>query len=172
MKTTTTTKSYMLAELINICSYYNQVKDTKLANLPIKIQWTILSAIKLFNPAVQAFEEFRDKLINDLRAEYFGDQKSEVAEVPQTDENGNQVLDEDGNPILQEGRRVKPEFMDDYNKRIEELNNEINQLLIEKTEYTFKGFSLDEFVENLPEDTDLTLDDINILSFLDVTESE
>ena len=171
MKTTTTTKSFMLAEIVNICSYYNQVKDTKLANLPIKTQWVILSAIKMFQPAVQAFEEFRDKLINDLRTEYFSAEKSESAQIPQTDEAGNQVLDEDGNPILQEGRRVKPEFMDDYNKRIEELNNEINQLLIEKTEYTFKGFSLDEFVDGLPEDTDLTLDDINILSFLD-TESE
>ena len=162
-------KELYLIEAQNICSFYNQEKDNHLKGLPIKIQWNILSAVKQLQPKVQEFEEFRNKLTNDLQNEYFGDdsEKWEETQIPQTDGNGENVIDENGAVVMQDAKRIKEEFLGDYQKKVDELNGELQNLLVEKTEYEFKGFDLDKMIENLPDDTEITIDDINMISFLD-----
>ena len=162
-------KELYLIEAQNICGFYNQEKDNHLKELPIKIQWAILSAVKQLQPKVQEFEEFRNKLTNDLQQEYFSDEsnKCEETQVPQTDENGENVIDDTGAVVMQDARKIKDEFMEEYQAKVNELNAELQNLMIEKTEYEFKGFDLDKVVEGLPDDTKITIDDINMISFLD-----
>ena len=165
-------KELYLIEAQNICSFYNQEKDNHLKELPIKIQWAILSAVKQLQPKVQEFEGFRNKLTNDLQQEYFSDEsdKCEETQVAQTDENGENVIDETGAVVMQDAKKIKDEFMEEYQAKVNELNTELQNLMIEKTEYEFKGFDLDKVVEGLPDDTKITIDDINMISFLDESE--
>lgn len=165
-------KELYLLEMQNIVAFFNKEKDGHLKDLPIKDQWKLLSAIKQIQPKVQEFEEFRNKLNDDLQKEYFGEEseKSEETQIPQTDENGENILDADGNVVMQDARKVKDEYIDEFQTKVNSLNEELQKLLVEKTEFEFKGFNLDEIVENLPNDSKITLDDINMISFLDESE--
>ena len=153
-------------EISNIVAWFNDFKNEKIKDLKIKDQWTLLSNVKKMQPAVQEFEEFRDKLIADLNNEYFGnDEKSEATQIPRTDDDGNNVIGPDGEVEMQEGRKVKEEYFEEYQEKVSEINGELQKLMVEKTEYEFKGIDLDELVEGLSEDTKIELEDVDMLSF-------
>jgi hypothetical protein len=86
--------------------------------------------------------------------------------IPQRDVDGNAVLDEDGNPVLEEGRTVKPEFMDEYKEKIDEINKSIREVLAEESEYDFKELNVEEIIDKLPEDTKIELSDIEMISLI------
>lgn len=159
-------KEYLLAEAQNIVSWFNKFKENGLKELSIKDQWYVLSNIKELQPTVAKFEEFRNDLIQSLRSEYFeSDEKSEETQVPQTDENGNNIINEKGEILMQLGRKVKDEFMNEYKEKVDKINSEIRQVIAEKTEYELKSIDIDKIVESLPENTNITLGDIEMLSF-------
>lgn len=169
----TINRNLMLAEVINIASWFETFKDEKIKSLKIRDQWNVLSNIKELTPNVTKFNEFRDKLTKDLSNEYFGsDEKSEEVEIPQTDEDGNNVVNENGEVQMQQARRVKEEYIESYNQKVAELNTELQNLLLEKTIYTFKSIDLDEIVDNLDGDTNIELQDIEMLSFCDVNSAD
>ena len=165
-------RSLYLAEINNILAWYNEFKDTKQDDLPIRIQWNLLSAIKEIQPAAARFEEFRNQLVNKLQEEFFDEEHSEETTIPKTDANGNQMLGEDGEVLTENGRRVKSEYLEQYQDRVQELNTELNNLLVEKTTYTFKGIDLDEFIDTLDNESKLGLTDLDMLSFIDIHSSD
>ena len=59
--------------------------------------------------------------------------------------------------------------MDDYRKAIDDLNSKLNEIVVEKNEVEISCVDFDEFVENLPDDTKLDIQDLTMLSFMDET---
>lgn len=162
----TITKTLLLAEAISITSWFEAFKQEKIKSLKIRDQWNILSNIKELSQNVTKFNEFKAKLEQDLSDEYFGsDEKSHEIEIPQTDNNGENILSENGEVQMQKARRIKEEYIPSYDERVSELNDELRQLLLEKTTYEFKPINLDNIVDNLAEDTNIELSDIEMLSF-------
>lgn len=166
-------RTLMLVEAQNIVHWFNEFKNEKIKDLPIKVQWNILSGIKEIQPAVTKFEEFKNDLINNLQNEYFGnDEKSEPFEREQTNDKGEVIYDDDGNPVIESLRKIKKEYIEEYKNKANQLNIEINKLLIEKTTYNFKEIDLDVIIDNLKDDTKITLDDINMISFIDISAAD
>jgi hypothetical protein len=73
---------------------------------------------------------------------------------------------------MEKARKVKDEFVDEYQNRINEVNKEINDLLMEKTTYSFNGIDLDTVVDGLADDVSINLDDINFISFIDINSAD
>ncbi len=165
-------RTLMLVEAQNVIGWFNEFSKNKINELPVKVQWNILSGIKKLRPVVADFEEFRNKLIQDIQTEYFGEEKSEEFDREQLDENGEPVLDADGNHVMEKARKVKDEFIDEYQNRINEVNKEINDLLMEKTTYSLNGIDLDAVVDGLADDASINLDDINFISFIDINSAD
>lgn len=159
-------KKFKISEAQAIIKWFNDFREDRIKTLPIKTQWDLLSNIKLLEPSVEKFEEFREGLLKDLQDEFFGEEKSVKNKIPQRDANGNKILDEDGNPILEDGRTVKPEFMGEYREKIEEINKSIVEVLSEESEYDFKELDVDQIIERLPNDTKVELSDIEMISLI------
>lgn len=168
MANNTIDRTMLLAEIINVCGWFENFKETKIKELSIKNQWNILSNIKELAPAVAKFQEFRQNLESDLSNEYFGsDEKSEEISIPERDENGQDKYDEDENPIMQTARRVREEYITEYQQKVNNLNSELQKLLLEKATYQLKPIDIDEIVEGLDNNTTIELQDIEMLSFCD-----
>ena len=73
-------------------------------------------------------------------------------------------IDENGAEVTHAVRKVKDEYMPEYSKEVEVINNKLNELLMEKNTYTFEGADINGMVENLPDDGGaLDFEDINML---------
>ena len=57
--------------------------------------------------------------------------------------------------------------MEEYDNKVQELNGKLQELLAEKNEYSIHTVDMDTFVEELPKDTALEFDDIEIFSFME-----
>jgi hypothetical protein len=66
----------------------------------------------------------------------------------------------------QEFRKINDEYMDEYKEHVNELNKKLEELLSEKSEYEICTVNMDEFVNNLPDETALKFEDIELLSFM------
>lgn len=161
------TKTLTLGEAKAFINWFINFKKDKIKALPIKIQWKLLSNAKKIEPEVKRFDEFRDEAIIDLQREYFGDEKSEEATIPALDEFGKEILDEDGNPVMDNVRKVKEEYFQEYQNKINEINKSISELLLEKNDYEISEINIDKILDELPEDTDIELEDIEIMSFFE-----
>lgn len=152
-------KSFLNVEVINVMAAMRTLleDEKKVKELPIKLRWALKKNMSALSNTVDDFEAFRQELVEELQNEYFSnDEKSYPAmvEVP-------------GQEEPQEGRKVKEEYLEEYEKRVEELNTRLQELLREENEYEIRTVDLDAFVENLADDTSLTFDDVDMLSFMD-----
>ena len=162
-------RTLMLVEAQSIVDWYNDFQKEKIKELPIKVQWNILFAVKELQQIVLKFEEFRNGLVQELQNNYFGnDEKSESFQQEKKCDDGSIMFDENGKPVIEEMRKIKKEYVNEYNNRVNDLNNEISNLLMEKTTYNFKEIDIDKIVDNLKDDTNIKLNDINMMSFLDI----
>lgn len=146
------TKTFTTLEILNICAWYKQLrdKDTKPLNiLPLKVQWTLKKNISALTPISDNFIEFQTSAEEGLKSKYIGDDKS----FDDTDENGNQV------------RKVKDEFLPEFQNEVNELNQKIQEILDETNEIELTPINVDAFIDNLdPESTALTVDDLEVLA--------
>lgn len=147
------TKEFFNIEVVNVVAAINQILSdaNKVKDLPIKFRWALKKNLTALNPTVKDFEEFRQELVNELQEEYFNEEKSHI----EKDENDNEV------------RKVNDEFMEEYDNKVQELNGKLQELLAEKNEYSIHTVDMDTFVEELPKDTALEFDDIEIFSFME-----
>lgn len=145
-------KELYTLEVVNLMAEIKKILDNeeKAGALPIKFRWELKKTISELMPTVKNFEEFRQELVDELQKEYSGDDKSHVETM------------EDGT----ESRKVNDEFLGEYEKRVNELNAKLQEVLTEKNEYTIHTVDMDAFVENLPDDTPLEFNDIEIFSFM------
>lgn len=156
-------KTFNTLEALNIVGFNNQLTEEKNAAMGLKIRWALKNAIAIILPDAQKFEEFRDAEIQKIRDEYFGDEKSEEITRQKKDENGEPILDKDGKEVEETVRQIKDEFIDAYQITMSKLQQELNDILMEKHEYEYKGINIDAFVESLPDDTVLTFEDVNMI---------
>ena len=145
-------KELYTLEVVNLMAEIKKILDNeeKARALPIKFRWELKKTISELMPTVKNFEELRQELVEELQKEYSGDDKSHVETM------------EDGT----ESRKVNDEFLGEYDKRVNELNAKLQEVLMEKNEYTIHTVDMDAFVENLPDDTPLEFSDIEIFSFM------
>ena len=155
-------KNFSNIEVINIVAFINKVMTDEQKNaLPTKMKWYLKKNMDKLGGIAQKFEEFRDGEIKVLQNEYFNEEKSEEYTDIQKDENG-----EDREVQM---RKVKEEFMKDYTNDVNSLNAKLQEILAEVNTVEISTVDFDAFVENLPEDSPIDFDCLNILSFMDET---
>ena len=157
----TVTKTFTTAEIVNIVGFLNHIIETKaIDELSIKFKWAIKKSMKDLVEVDSKFKEFREEYINELRTKYFmDDEKSEPTTLIEKDENGND--------IEVDGRKVKPKYLEEYNKELNNINDKLHEILIEDNDVTISVIDIDAEIDKLPDDTKFTFEDLEMLSVFD-----
>lgn len=137
---------------INEIMWYNK-PDTKekLEELPLKIQWTLYKNMKILEPIFQDFNNFRGSLAEQRNKKWFAEESDKCEQI---EENGEELL------------RIKEEYVEDFKKYDDELNTQIKNIVMETTEVDlFKIDEIENFINDLSEDTKLTIEDLEMLEF-------
>ena len=142
-------------EALNIASWNAQLTKEKLDAMPLKIRYYLKKLTSKLMPDIQEFESFRDTEYQKLQDKYNNDEMSYNAEETTTDEDGNEKK--------QTVRKIKDDYLDEYQKEVNSLNEKLIEILSEKNTYECNTVDIDDIVENLPEDTPLEFDDINMI---------
>lgn len=156
------TKELLVIECININGWYNKVRadKDKLKGLSVLTLWALRKNMKKIAETVDSFNELKASLENELQEEFFNDEKSE--EVIVKGENGEDTP----------ARKIKDEYFDDYQKKIDELNGKLNELAITKESYDFASIDMDKEIERLNVDCNLDMDDLDMLSIFEQNEKD
>lgn len=170
----TKTIKLMNIETLNIVAWYKDFSEKKRnKELPVRVQFDLQRNVTKLTEAAQNLEKFRNELLQDIQDEYFkNDEKSYDADIEKTDSNGNVILDDKGNKVAEKGRKVKEEFIAEYQGKLSDADGKYREVAIDTDEYLIKVFDLDAFVDGLADDTKLELDDLNMLSFMDANREE
>ena len=162
-------RSLKLIEVMNICAWYNNVftkedenGKSKLKSLTLRMQWNLQQNIKQLSADAEAFEKFRNDTIGDVQKDYAGDDKSEMVDVTDVDAKGNPITDKDGNMQTHQERRIKSEFIDEYNEKINPINDELIKMLSEEKSYSLTAIDLDAIIDE--DNGMIELSDLDILS--------
>ena len=150
------------ANVINWVLWFNQLPKERLDLFNIKLKWAIKKAYTQFLPVSQNFEELRDQEYKNINEKYFNDEKSVVTTIEEKDS--------DGNPISKQGRKVKDEYMDEYKIAFDELNTKLIEILKAESEYTLDAVDIDSYIGSLPDDTQLSYEDIDMISIFEMEE--
>ena len=163
-------KIFTTLEIANISAYVEKVMtDDQKKALGLKARYYFDKNMKKINGIYKEFEDYRLEVINQLYSEFFNDERSDLFYEAVLDDNGEKVLNDDGSEKTREMRKVKPEYLDEYNARVKDLDAKLAELLQDTNSVEVSCINLDEFVENLPDDTPIDIDCLNILSFMDLT---
>ena len=156
------TKELLVMECININGWYNQIRadKNKLNDLSVKTLWALRKNMKKISEITDYFNEFKDNLENELKDEFFNDEKSEEAIVK--DENGQDV----------HAQKVKDEYLQEYQNKINELNNKLNELAMTKESLDLDPIDMDKEMDRLDTDCNLNMDDLDILSVFEQNEKD
>lgn len=158
-------KTFSVAEILNIISFYQHINadENKAKEIGTKIRWALKKAISTMTDDAKNFEEFRTNEIDKIRNEFFTDEKSKEVVTPKLNKDGEPELDDEGNQLTETVREVNPEFKDDYDKAIKELNDSLTEIASEEHEYEYKGVNMDDFVDSLSNNTSLTFEELSVL---------
>lgn len=156
------TKELLVMGCININGWYNQIRadKNKLNGLSVSTLWALRKNMKKIAETVDSFNELKASLEKELQEEFFNDEKSEETVVK--GENGEDTP----------ARKVKDEYFNDYQKKINELNSKLNELAMTKESYDFSAIDMDKEVERLNIDCNLDMDDLDILSIFEQNEKD
>jgi len=157
----TMNKTLQTIEVLNIVAFLEDIAKTgKIDELSIKARWAIKKSSKELIEIDTKFKEFKDELESGLKNDYFmNDEKSEVTKIIQKDENGQDVE--------VDGRKVKSEYMDEYNQALEDINNKLREVLFDDNDVTINVFDIDSEIDRLGDDTKFTFEDLEMLSVFD-----
>ena len=160
-------KSFTCLEVLAICNFINQLTEEKDEKLGLKLRWTIKKGFDKLQPIAKRYEDFRQEYVTKLQNEWFNEEKSEEFMQTVVDNEGNPILDAEGNEQTQPARKIKEEFMKDYQVAVDELNQKLQEIAEEQNEVEMDVFDIDSFVENLNDDGVLTFDDLIMLQAFD-----
>lgn len=158
------TKTFKVYEIVALVNWYEGFYESKLRELPIKTQWLLDKNIKAMVADAKDFMTFREGIMKNIQEKYFTDEKAEDFETEQKDENGNIVKDENGKVVMQKMKKVKDEFLEEYQKELEGINNELESVASEEKEYTVSLIDIDGLIEGLPDDSNINIDDLNMIA--------
>lgn len=159
-------KTYTNLEVLNIIAWFNQLPKEKADAIPIKIKYALKKVINKIEPDAKQFEEFREQETMRIKDKYFTDEQCNRVAQTIVDKDGNPVVDENGVEQTEEVLVIKDEFKDALQDEIDTLNEKITEILQEKNDYEYNGADVASMVDNLPDDTPLEWDDINIIDGL------
>ena len=160
-------KIFKNIEVLNIVAYVNQMPKEKLDELPLKFRWNLKKNMDKLRPIAESYETFRNERVQELQREWFNEEKSDEFMQTKTDENGEPMKDEDGNEITEPMRKIKDEYMEEYQKTVSELNGKLNEIAYEDNEVEIATVDFDAFIDSLPDESKIDFDDITMLSFQD-----
>lgn len=160
-------KSFTYLEVLAICNFINQLTPEKNDKLGLKLRWAIKKNFDKLQPIAKQYEDFRDQVVGELQSAWFTDEKSEEFMQTVTGEDGKPILDADGNEQTQTMRRIKDEFMSEYQNAVADVNRKLQEFAEEKNDVEVDTFDIDTFVENLDDDGVLSFDDLTMLQAFD-----
>lgn len=144
------TKTFTLSQSRQICQWFNDFRKERIKSIPIKTQWQLLQIIKNFEPKVIDYENFENDILSDFQKEYTTEEKATKKE-------------EDGKLLW----LIKDEFLQEYQEKLTKIQNEeLTPLLKEKYTYTFNAIDINNFLENLQDDTKIILSDLEMLDLI------
>lgn len=158
------TKTFMVAEIVNIVSWYNKIRSEEATKhkfdcLPFKIQYALRNNIKAMAEEIKTFDEMKNEFAQQLQQEFFTEEKTD--KVP--GENG-----------ADDQLKLKDEYVDEYRTKCAELDKKLYEVAIEKTDVSLSCYSLEAIIENLDEETieksGIDIDDFSMLEFMNITE--
>lgn len=156
------TKELLVMECININGWYDQVRQdkNKLNGLSVKTLWALRKNMKKIAEVADYFKEFKEGLEQEIKDDFFNSEKSEETVVK--DNEGNETP----------AQKVKDEYLQDYQARINEINGKLNELVLTKEEFDFTPIDIESEVERLDTDCNLNMDDLDILSVFEQNEKD
>lgn len=153
------TKNIPMIAAVNEVAWYGQEKDA-LSALSVKARWNLKKNMKELDSLASQFYEFKQNIEEEIRAKYTTEEKSVETEIDEG--NGNKVP----------GRKVKDEFIEDYKKDIEDMNQKINELLYEEEEIDLYVIDMDAEVERMSDDAELSDAAMDMLSLFEDEEND
>ena len=150
-------------EVLNVIAWYNQLNKDKLDAIPMKIRFNLKKFMAVIANDAKSFEEFRDAELKKIQDKFGTDEKSYEREEVVKGDDGEPILDENGNEQTRTIRKVKDEYFSEYEDDVNKCNEKLAEILNEKNTYKINSYDIDSMVDNLPDDTPLEFDDINIL---------
>ena len=153
-------------EALNIVAWANQLTEEKLSKLDFKIRWALHKATTKISQDVKDFEKFRNGEVMKLQQAFFNDEKSEEYQEMVMGEDGEPQMDDNDNPVYKTMRKVKDEYMTEYQTAINELNRKIEEVLAEKNNYEIATADINGFVDTLEQPDPLTFSDLEMLDAL------
>lgn len=155
-------KNIMMIQAVNFVSYYNNEETKKrLSSLPLKLQWTIRKNVKEISKLSKEFEDFRAELIQKRNEEWFVEGNGKCEKFTEKTPNGEE----------REMLRITNEYIDEYKIYENGINAQLEDILKETNEINYTPIDLDDFVEQA-EGTDITMDDIDMISMFENKEEE
>ncbi len=142
---------------INVVSWYQKEDtQTKLKSIPLKTQWVLLKNMKKIEPIAENFNKFRNDLNAQRNAAWFTEGNDKCERV--TNENNQEVL------------QVKEEYLEEFYKYDEELNNQIKEIIEEEVEIEYTPINFEDLLNS--DDIELNIVDLDMLSVFEEEEEE
>ena len=135
-------KKISMLEILNQVIWYNGQKEN-LNFLSIQSRWNLKKNIIEFKKFSDAFYDFKDNLQDTLKTEYITDEKSIETEINQ---NGQ----------INTVRKIKEEYMDQYQSKVAQINMKINQLLKEEEQISIYLIDVDSEIQNADRNTKIS----------------
>ena len=149
-------KKFKVIECIGISEWYNKVRqEKKLEGLTVSTLWSLRKNMKPILEVVDSFNQFKTNLEDELKAEYFNEEKSEETTIK--NENNQDVS----------VRQVKEEYLPAYQEKVQQINEKLKELIDTVESFTFSPIDIEKEVERLGSGCTLDMDDLDILSIFE-----
>lgn len=146
------TKTIPVIAALNETSWYEQKRD-EVKNLSASARLALKRNMKALSEMASEFRELQQELNQELQEKYSTDEKSVETELEGPDGN------------MQPGRKVKDEFLEDYQNDINEVNSKLDALLRDEDEVELYVIDLDAELERIDEkDLEISDEAIDMLS--------
>lgn len=158
MNKTKETKDMYLVVALNEVAWYNKEETKeKLKNLPLSFQYTIRKNMKPLARMADDFNTFKTEKEQSLKDKWFDEEHSDPTKIK--DDNGDEI----------DARKIKEEFLEEYEGEVKQLNTQLEKLLSETDEISFTPIDLDSLVEAAGDDS-ITMEDVDMISIFEVDE--
>ncbi|RHK98151.1 hypothetical protein [Blautia obeum] len=154
-------KTMSIADIKMVLDYYKKERSDektkdKFNIFSLSTQWNIKRDIDIMTAQISDFIAFTEEKVIALKDEYV-----------MNDEKGQQITVKqmvDGKEKEVPARQVKPEYMDEFTTKYQEIQMALLELAKEQKEFDIYVIDFDAEVSNLKDDTSLTMDDVEFLS--------
>ena len=149
------TKTISVFVALNETGWYEQ-KHEDVKNLSATARLALKRNMKTLSEMASDFRDLQRELEQELQDKFTTDEKSVETELEGPDGN------------LQPGRRIKDEFIEEYQKEVNEVNAKLDALALEEDEIELYVIDLDAEIARIDEkDLDITDEAIDMLSLFE-----